>query len=123
MTEEDFASMLANEDQELLSQPTIRVGQKISGVIATISADYTATGDDQTLLIDASGGAVTITLPDATSLPGITYDIYADDITNSATIATTSSQTIGVDGDTTIEFLSEGDNYTLQSTGTKWIIK
>lgn len=68
-------------------------------VTVTKSSDYTATASDYAILVDTSGGSVTITLPDATWLSGKNFVIKKKDLAHTLTIDTTSSQTI--DGDLT----------------------
>jgi len=74
----------------------------------------------QTALVDASGGAVSIVLPDATA----TYNIYnikkTDNTANTVTINTTSSQTI--DGSASAVIQVQYVCVSVVSDGTKWNI-
>jgi len=74
----------------------------------------------QTALVDASGGAVSIVLPDATA----TYNIYnikkTDSSANTVTINTTPSQTI--DGSASAVIQVQYVCVSVVSDGTKWNI-
>ena len=74
----------------------------------------------QTALVDASGGAVSIVLPDATA----TYNIYnikkTDSTANTVTINTTSSQAI--DGSASAVIQVQYVCVSVVSDGTKWNI-
>ncbi len=88
---------------------------------ASKTADYTLLSTDGTIGVDASGGAITITLLSAVGLAGRSYNIKALDVSGgNITINTTSSQTI--DGALTQTLNTQWDNITVQSTGTNWII-
>jgi hypothetical protein len=85
------------------------------------SANYTLIVSDGTIGVDASGGAITITLLSAVGIAGNSYNIKALDVSGgNITIATTSSQTI--DGALTQTLNTQWDNITVQSTGANWII-
>ena len=61
----------------------------------TKMTNYTITESDRAVRCDATSGAFSITLPDATTVVGIEYIIKkVDSSTNTITINTTSSQTI-----------------------------
>ncbi|KKK80759.1 hypothetical protein LCGC14_2820290 [marine sediment metagenome] len=63
----------------------------LTGVV-TKTGDYTATGADSIILVDASGGAVTITLPAITSIGGRKHYIKKTDTsTNKVTVTSTSN--------------------------------
>jgi len=75
----------------------IRTERNVKSITSSDSP-YTALTRDEIILVDASGGAVTVTLPTAVvGVAGKIYKIVRTDILNSSnlvTIATTSSQTI-----------------------------
>jgi hypothetical protein len=88
--------------------------------LATKTANYTAAATDHTILVDASAGNVTITLPTAASIAGREYCIKRIDTSaNTVTIATTSSQTIdnaasdslATTGRPTWRYKSDGSNW------------
>ena len=102
-------------------------GYKLAGGTTTVtglstayvakSADYTATATDYTIAITATG--TTQTLPTAVGIAGREY-VYKLTASGSATIATTSSQTI--DGSSTYSLSAQYKYVRVQSDGTNWII-
>ena len=89
--------------------------------ITTVSANTTLDSTYGTVLVDASGGAKTITLPTAVGIAGKIYSIKkTDSAENTVTIATTSSQTI--DGATTLLLRIQHETVVLQSNGANWEI-
>lgn len=85
------------------------------------SANYTVTNTDGTIGVDCSGGSVTITLLDASSVSGRVFNVYAEDVSGGiVTIDTTSSQTIN--GSTSVNLFSQYESLTLQSNGSNWVI-
>jgi hypothetical protein len=82
------------------------------------AADYTATTNDRTIEITATGK--TITLPTAAGISGYVYTIKLTASSATGTVATTSSQTI--DGSTTYSLSAQYKYVTVQSNGTNWII-
>ena len=87
------------------------------------TSNYTLTTSDFLILADASGGAITMTLPDASS-PGISgraFVIQKEDSTqNLVTIATTGGQLI--ESNSTLLMSIEHDSFFLMSVGTTWEI-
>jgi hypothetical protein len=85
------------------------------------TANYTATATDYTILTDATAGAITISLPDASSLSGKTYIIKkTDSSSNAVTIDPNGSQTI--DGVTTYTLSTQYKYVTVQAYGGSWLI-
>lgn len=94
------------------------IRRRIDSVIS-VSANYSMTRNDDRLLVDASGGAVTITLPDATRMyQGHIHSIKATDVSGgtitldpfgSQTIDGASSKSIAF-ANTAIQFYSDGSN-------------
>lgn len=98
---------------------TVTVDSTASGDYSTVSTVTTNTtaSDREVVLVDASGGAVTVTLPSPSEAQLVTVK-KIDSSTNAATIATPGSETI--DGQTSIditnqyaarETTSDGSNY------------
>lgn len=82
---------------------------------------YSIGANDSVVLLSASGGAFTATLPTAASVAGKTYYLKKTDSTfNQITIATTSSQTI--DGVTTTTLATQNECLWLTSDGSNWQI-
>ena len=68
--------------------------------IITVTSNYTALADDDTILIDATGGNITLTLPTAIGIKGKQYRIKRiDNSANTATVDGNGAETI--DGSTT----------------------
>jgi len=89
-------------------------GGGTSRTVTTVTTDHTA-ADGEIVLVDASGGAVTVTLPTASS--GLLVDIVAIDATNAITVASPNSETIGgassvaLGTDDSVLITSDGTNY------------
>jgi len=99
---------------------TIQRGTR-QAAIATKTGDYTLTAKDYTILGDASGGAITLTLPTSVGATGQIYQLKRlNSGANNVTVATTSSQTI--DGATTYTLSMQYENITVQSDGANWVI-
>jgi len=89
--------------------------------VTSVSANYTLTDDDFLVLVNASGGARTVTLPTAIGIKGRIYVIKkTDNSANAVTVATTSSQTI--DGATTYSLASQYKRVEVISDGSNWQI-
>jgi hypothetical protein len=85
--------------------------------ISTVNGDVTLDTTYHTVLVDASGGAVTVTLPSAVDFDKVIYNIKkVDSSTNVVTIAGT------IDGDTNFDLLSKDEIVTVQSNGSGWYI-
>jgi hypothetical protein len=85
------------------------------------SATYSIISNDNILLVDATSGAKTITLPTAIGLSGTNYIVKKiDNSVNVITINTTSSQTI--DGMLTKSINTQYSGYNIVSNGTNWYI-
>lgn len=82
----------------------------------TYSIDYA----DTIVLVNATSGGFTVTLPSAATMAGKQFQIKRTDQTlaNAVTIATTSSQTI--DGATTRKLMTQYEEYTVVSDGSNW---
>ena len=87
--------------------------------IKTVSADYTMSWVDETILADASGGAITVTLPDPAAYPN--YEVMikkVDSSTNAVTVAPHGTETI--DGASSLTLQNQNDAKRLRSDGTNW---
>lgn len=83
------------------------------------SADYTLLGTDSGTLVDANGGAVTITLPAANTMTNLTYHIKKTDATtNSVIVDGNGSETI--DGGSTATLTNQYESITIISDGSAW---
>jgi len=86
--------------------------------VVSKSSDYTAS-NNEFVLVDASGGAVTITLPSPSS-GGKVGVKKTDSSTNTVTISPSGSETI--DGASSLTIDTQYQSYTLISDGTNWYI-
>lgn len=89
--------------------------------VYSTSSSETLDPKTETVLVDASGGTKTITLPTAVGIAGKVYTITKSDSSgNAVTVATTSSQTIN--GSTTQSLASQYKRITVQSDNSGWTI-
>jgi hypothetical protein len=87
--------------------------------IHTVTSAYTIVDTDGTVLVDASSGAVTATLPSAVGIQGKKFIVKCVDATNIATLDGDGSETI--DGAANIT-LALWEVVTVQSDGANWLI-
>lgn len=89
--------------------------------IVTITGNTTLTTANDVILVDASGGVITVTLPAAAVRSGKQFDIKKIDSSgNAVTVDGDGSETI--DGATTKVISSQYDSVTIMSSGTEWFI-
>lgn len=91
--------------------------------LVTKTGNYTATTTDHKILVDSTGGIVTITLPTAVGVAGQEYivkDWKGTSATNNITIATTSAQTI--DGAANKVLSSNYASLSFTSDGANWVV-
>jgi len=86
--------------------------------VVSKSADYTATVNEETILVDSSGATRTITLPAAASVKGKKYELIQTSSTNQVIIDPNASETVC--GQTTIRLSGLRDSVVVQSDGTNW---
>ncbi|HTE08087.1 MAG TPA: hypothetical protein VK628_04955 [Flavitalea sp.] len=101
---------------------TVQVNGSLAMSISTVSANYTLTGADNTVLANTSGSPFTITLPNPASFPGRIYTIKkigTGGIDNELTI-TPSSGTI--DGGANLIIYNDWTYVTVQTDGSAWYI-
>jgi hypothetical protein len=103
---------------------SIRISNIVNGILEAAtnnykakSTSYTATSTDRIIEVTATGQ--TITLPTAVGITGRDYTIKLT-ASGSATVATTSSQTI--DAATTYSLSAQYKYVTVESNGANWII-
>lgn len=83
------------------------------------SGSYTVLLTDEVLIVDASGGAVTINLPAVATCEGFQVEIIATDVTNTITLDGNSSETIN--GLTTLTIPARYTRTILLATSSGWI--
>ena len=110
------------------SNPTLAPGMDvfIDGEISPIriiDADSVTKSGDRTIVINAASNNVTLTLPTAVGIAGRLIDVKRSDTSaNTATVATTGSQTIDVSLTDTLASTGR-PCFTYQSDGANWIKK
>lgn len=96
------------------------------GGIRTISANTTLTGEDNTLIVNTSGGNVTVTLPSAASVfnsnnnTGIIYQFKKTSASNTLTIQGTGGETI--DGSATYSITTVNAAVSIRTNGAAWYV-
>lgn len=89
--------------------------------VRSVTASTTVVDSDYLILADATGGAITVTLPAVSLNAGRRFNIKKTDASgNAVTIDGASSETI--DGATTVAISTQYASYTVQSDGTAWWI-
>jgi hypothetical protein len=93
--------------------------------VSTKTANFTCTEDETVVIVDCTGGPVTITLPPPADFNHLLcvkrYDATASTtLANYATVSQNSAETI--DGDASIYLTLQGEAVWLQSNGTNWRI-
>lgn len=97
------------------------INGSLSWHITSVSSNTTLTAADGTVIVDATGGAVTINLPDASTVEGIIYVIKKVDASaNNVTIDGNGSQTI--DGSLTKATNVQYKSFQIQALGSSWYI-
>lgn len=101
---------------------TMQVDGSVSMAIKRVSANYAITAADNTILADATGGAITVTLPAASGITGRIYTIKkvgTGGIDKELTITPTSGT---IEGGATYKIYNDWTYVTLQTDGTDWYI-
>jgi len=87
----------------------------------TVSSDYTAVLDDDVILVDASAGEVTITLPSAIGINGYCFNIKRiSDGSNNVIVAAPSEESI--DGEDSQAITQQYMSFPIISNGSGWHI-
>ena len=89
-----------------------------SGAIKTVVADYPVIGTDYCVLVDATAGAVIVTLPAAPATGQECAVKKIDSTANTVTIAR--GGTSKIDGATTLVFATQYSSYFVIYDGTDW---
>lgn len=104
----------------------LAIGSVLSGLsastrinkITAVSANYTATLDDETIEVDSSGAARTISLPALSTVRGKKFEIVPTSDTNRVIIDPDGSETIC--GQTTVSLFGTFDKVTVQAGTGGW---
>lgn len=106
--------------ERLQSQDRRRYGvEPARKPVVTVTAAYAASDGDLVVRVDATAGAVTVTLPPAADMKGLTLFVKKLDATaNAVTVDASGSETI--DGATTQATTTQYAVLRLLSNGTSW---
>jgi hypothetical protein len=88
--------------------------------IIDINSDYTATENNGTILVDASSGDVTVTIPAANSVKGLKYSIKKVDVSNNKVIIQPLAGTIDGQSNRFTDVPWQG--FVIQSNGVNWFV-
>lgn len=88
--------------------------------VVSKTTSYTVTAEDDVILADASGGAITLNLPTAAGIEGVQKTVVKTDAVANVVIDGYSTETIN--GSTTKTLTSQYEKVTIISNGTNWII-
>jgi len=99
--------------------PQVSTTAFISNVVLK-DQTYDATGNDYVILVDATLGAVTITLPSDPALVGLVLIIKKIDA--GANAVTVDGDGLLIDGAATVSLPSQWDSIMVQSFGTAWYV-
>ncbi|WPV66912.1 hypothetical protein [Chitinophaga sp. LS1] len=108
--------------QNTVANSTLTVNGSVSMAIKPVTATYTVTGSDNTILADASAGAFTITLPaPAATIVGRIYTIkkIGGDIDKAVTIMPGANS---IEGGSSYVIYNDWTFITVQTDGTNWYI-
>lgn len=108
--------VVVNADGVLKTISTSSLG---AAAIRTATADYTALATDETILVNASSGAVTINLP-ATPTVGKRYNVKKVD--NTANAVNVSGNGHNIDGSASISGTVPYQGWVMQYDGSNWFI-
>ena len=101
---------------------TVQVSGSLSMAIKTVTADYTLTVSDNTLLANTTSAAITVTLPNPASFAGRIYTIKkigTGGIDNELTISPASGT---IDGGASYKIYNDWTFVALQTDGSNWYI-
>ena len=100
---------------------TLKTGGSFATNIRTITSSENAEANDHTIIANAAGGAITVTLPAPSSCPGRIYAIKKSESSGNA--VTVNGNGVNIDFAGTATLSAGGDGLTVQSDGTQyWII-
>jgi hypothetical protein len=101
------------------AQSVLQLRGSMGVQIVSKSSSYTATANDYFILVDASGGAVTITLPASSGITGRVYNIKKTDSSGNAVIIDPNS-TETIDGLGTMSTTTQYQAFTVVCDGSNW---
>lgn len=95
------------------------VNGQVASPVRAVTASTTARPIDRALKVDATSGAVTISLPSAAPNPAVFTVIKTDASANAVTVDPAGSET--VDGAATVSLPGQWDKVTVRSDGVNWV--
>jgi hypothetical protein len=98
-------------------------GGQLNTAVSTKTADYSALVSDNFILANGASGTVTITLPNATTYPGLTITVKAISIANAVKVISAGGNIDGTAAATGITYAAQYETHTYCSDGTQWWIK
>jgi hypothetical protein len=101
---------------------TVQVSGSLAMSITTVNSNYTLTAADNTILVNTTAGAVTVTLPAPTNFAGRIYTIKkigTGGIDNELTITPASGT---IDNGTSYVIYNDWTFVTMQTDGTNWYV-
>ena len=100
---------------------TLDVGGSVATAFVGLAANTTLDATHHTILGDASGGAITLTLPAASAAAGREYRVTkSDSSSNTVTVARAGGDTI--DGQTSVALGSQYEALSFVSDGSNWFL-
>lgn len=107
-----------------MSDSAFSLNNSMNAPIKTVTSNYIATLADFTILVDAGGGAVTLTLPAASSASSHLYNIKKiDSSANIITIQANAAELIyNVSGSNTLYITSQGSAAPIHCDGIAWYV-
>ncbi len=99
-----------------MTESSTRVDQKVVTATGTLTLAWPVT----TVRATTSGGSVTLTLPPAQTVIG--YRVTVKKMTAASTLTLDGNDSETIDGSATLAWTTQYQTYTLESTGTEWII-
>lgn len=116
--ETDIVELVNREILPVL-RAVLREVKNVTGAATTITSSTYLTGGDWLALVDATSGAVTVTLPEAASWPGKAYVVKKTDSSgNAVTVSAQSAETI--DGASTASTSTQYATINVVSDGFNW---
>jgi hypothetical protein len=99
---------------------TVHAGGSFAAPVVIKTADYTASAQDYTILCDATGGAITISLPSAVGIAGRVYNIKKIDSSDNA-VTIDPAEMEAINGEKTVLLTTCWQGLLIQSDGANWV--
>ncbi len=96
------------------------MSEQVLDNVAFVSEDYSMDENDYTVIVDASGGNVTVTLPYAVEAKGRFYAVIAADTNSGANTVTVADRNDGLVPLSDIALTTDGSEAVVYSDGVMW---